>query len=86
MLPTLIHRYDKNHFIFDQVQNEKLKFYRLADVTFYDRINTIYQFIRTLTWIKKNVYFEDYAAFEKSLIWIDDLQVYVSHRCVNVIS
>ena len=46
MLPTLIHRYDKNHLIFDLVQNEKLKFYRLSDVTFYDRINTINQFIR----------------------------------------
>ena len=32
------------HFIFDPVQNERLKFHRLSDATFYDYINTIYQF------------------------------------------
>ena len=48
MLPTLIQRYDKNHFIFDLVKKtrDKLKLYRLSDGTFYDRINTIYQFIK----------------------------------------
>ena len=48
MLPTLIQRYNKDHFIFDPVQKggTKLKFYRLSDATFYDRINTIYLFIK----------------------------------------
>ena len=37
----------KNHFIFDPVQKcETLNFYRLSDATFYDHINTIYQFIK----------------------------------------
>ena len=41
MSPTLIQRYDKNHFISDEV-----KFYRLSGATFYDHINTMYQFIK----------------------------------------
>ena len=36
MLPTLIQRYDKNHFIFDPVQKrDQLKFYRRSDAAFY---------------------------------------------------
>ena len=47
MLPTLVQRYDKNEFIFDPVETrETLKFYRLSDATFYNRINIIYQFIK----------------------------------------
>ena len=37
-------RYDKNQIF--QERETKLKFYRLSDVTFYDGINTIYQFIK----------------------------------------
>ena len=48
MLPTLIQRYDKNHLVLIQ-----LKYERLTEIlqavrchTFYDGINTIYQFIK----------------------------------------
>ena len=44
MLATLIRSYDKNHFIFDPVQKQETD--RLSDATIYDRINTIYQFIK----------------------------------------
>ena len=43
MLATLIERCDKNHFIFDPVQNRET---RLLGATFYNCINTIYQFIK----------------------------------------
>ena len=43
----------KNHFIFDSVQKrDLLKFYRLSGATFYDRINSIYQFIKPFLDIK----------------------------------
>ena len=69
MLPTLIQRYDKNHFIFDPVpkkkKKKKKKIYRLSDATFDDGINTIYQVMR-LSWIKnkKKSIFEEYGAFK----------------------
>ena len=49
MLPTLIQRYDKKKIIsfLIQFKNKRLKFYRLSDATFYDRIDTIYQFMKT---------------------------------------
>ena len=40
---TLIQRYDKKSFHF---KNKRLKFYRLTGATFYDCINTTYQFIK----------------------------------------
>ena len=60
MLPTLIQRYDKNHFNFNPVQDTikiisiliKFKNERLTEILqavrchIYDRINTIYQFIK----------------------------------------
>ena len=61
MLATLIQRYDKNHFIFDPVQ-EWLKFYSLSDITFSDRINTIYEFIFYFFDNKMSI-FEEYGAF-----------------------
>ena len=42
MLLTLIP--EKNHFI--SRTGDKLKFYRLSGATFYDCINTIYEFIK----------------------------------------
>ena len=39
-----------------------LKFYRLSEATFYDRINTIYQFIKPFL-DKKWSIFEEYGAF-----------------------
>ena len=40
-----------------------MEFYRLSDATFYDRINTIYQFIKHVL-DKKNVsIFQEYGAF-----------------------
>ena len=64
ILPTLIQRYDNNYFIFDPVQKQRdsLKFYRLSDATFYDRINTIYQFIKPFL-DKKMSIFKEYGAF-----------------------
>ena len=42
---------------------DKLKFYRLSDATFYDLINTIYQFIKPFL-DKKMSIFEEYGAFK----------------------
>ena len=39
-----------------------MKFYRLSDDTFYDPINTIYQFIKPFL-DKKMSIFEEYGAF-----------------------
>ena len=61
MLAILIQRYDKNSFHF---KNESLtETYRLSGTTFYDCINTIYQFIN-LPWRKKMSIFEEYGAFK----------------------
>ena len=60
MLATLIQRYNKKSFHF---KNERLKFYRLSSVPFYDCINTIYQFIKTF-FDKKMSIFEEYGAFK----------------------
>ena len=40
-----------------------MKFYRLSDATFYDRINTIYQFIKKKK--KKKSVLEEYGEFKK---------------------
>ena len=50
MLATFIQKYDKKSFHFLSSSRTRLKFYRLSDAT-YDRINTMYQFIKP--WIKK---------------------------------
>ena len=42
-----------------------MKFYRLSDVTFYDHINYIYQFIKLFLDKKKMTIFEEYGAFNK---------------------
>ena len=63
ILPTLIQKYDKIVSVLIQFKNERLTeiFYRLSDATIYDRINTIYQFIKPCFDKKKkktkNVYF-----------------------------
>ena len=48
----------------------ELKFYRLPDATFYDCINTIYQFIKPF--LDNNLtemsIFEEYRAFKQSLL------------------
>ena len=44
-----------------------MKFYRLSDATFYDRISTIYQFIKPFLDKKKMSIFEEYGAFRKQL-------------------
>ena len=64
MLATLIPWYDKisSYFSSGSKTRDYLKVYRLSDATFYDHINTIYQFIKTF-WIKKMSIFEDYGAF-----------------------
>ena len=58
MLPTLIQRYDKNHFFSKPADG--LKFYRLSDATFYDCITTIYQFIKPFLDNKMSI-FEEYG-------------------------
>ena len=45
---------------------DELKFYRLSGATFYDCINTIYQFIKPFLDNKKSS-FEEYGAFKASL-------------------
>ena len=50
---------------------DKLKFYRLSDVTFYDRINTIYPFIKPYLDKKKMSTFQEYGAFNKLVCLID---------------
>ena len=44
-------------------KRDLLKFYRLSDAIFYDRINTIYQFIKP-SLDKRNSIFEEYGAFK----------------------
>ena len=39
-----------------------MKFYRLSGATFYDRINTIYQFIKSFLDDRMSI-FEEYGAF-----------------------
>ena len=48
-LPTFTQRYNKKIILFlIQFKKERLTdFYRLSSATFYDRINTIYQFIKS---------------------------------------
>ena len=43
---------------------DKLKFYRLSDATFYDRVNTTYQFIKPFLDNKMSI-FEEYGAFNE---------------------
>ena len=62
MLPTLIQRFDKNHFI--SKTRDLLKFYRLSGAIFYDCINTIHQFIKNFLNNKMSV-FEEYGAFKR---------------------
>ena len=62
MLATLIQRYDKNSFHFKK--RDSLKFYKLSGATFYDCINTIYQFIKPFLDNKMSI-FEEYGAFKK---------------------
>ena len=61
MLPTLIQRYNKKsfHFLSSSKTRDELKFYRLSDATFYDRINTIYQFIKPFLDNKMSIFEED---------------------------
>ena len=63
MLATFIKRYDKKKIHF---KNERLKFYRLSGATFYDCINTIYQFIKPFLDDKMSV-FEEYGAFKAKI-------------------
>ena len=68
MLATIIQRYEKNHFIFDPVQ--ELKFYRLSGATFYDCIiNTIYQFIKHFLDNEMSI-FDEYGTFNLRLVYM----------------
>ena len=65
ILPAFIQRYDiKNNFLPISKGRDLLKFYKLSDATFYDRINTIYQFIKPFLDKKKKSIFEEYGAFK----------------------
>ena len=81
MLPTLIQRYNRKpfHFLIQFKIRDKLKIYRLSDATFYDRINTIQQFIKPFTDKKKMSIFEVYGAF-------NGLVFYVPFNIIKVIS
>ena len=43
-----------------------MKFYRFSGVTFYDCINTTYQFIKPFFFYNKMTIIEEYGAFNKS--------------------
>ena len=61
MLAALIQRYDKKSF---QFKNERLnEIYRMSGATFYDCINTIYQFIKSFSDNKMSK-FEENGAFK----------------------
>ena len=64
MWATLIQRYDKksDQFLSSSRMRDKLKFYWLSGATFYDRINTIHQFIKPFFDNKMSI-FEEYGAF-----------------------
>ena len=63
MLAALIQRYDKKSFYF---KNERLnEINKLSDATFYDCINTIYQFIKPFLDNKMYI-FGEYATFKRS--------------------
>ena len=72
MLPTLVQRYDKKSFHFQSSSKtrDSLKFYRLSDATFYDRIDTIYQFIKPFL-DKKCSFLRNMEPLKK---WAKDIQ------------
>ena len=55
----------QNHFI--SRPRVELKFYRLPGATFYDRINTIYQFIKPFFDNKMSIV-EEYGAFKRQVV------------------
>ena len=57
----------KNNFI--PRTRDYLKFYSLSGATFYECINTIYQFIKPFLVNKMSV-FEEYGAFNMSVYWV----------------
>ena len=59
----MIKKKKKNHFIWRT--REYLKFHRLSGATFYDWINTIYQFIKSFLDTK---WFEEYGAFKGNFL------------------
>ena len=69
MLPTLIQRYHKKsfHFWSSSKTQDYLNFNSLLDATFYDCLNTIYQFIKPFL-INKISIFEEYGAFKFFLV------------------
>ena len=76
-LATLIHRCNKNQFIFDSVQERELtEIYRLSGATVYDYINTIYQFFKPFMDHKMSI-FEEYGAFNN-----DHFQSLFSYRII----
>ena len=85
MLATLIQRYDKkNHFI--SRTRDQLKFYRLSGATFYDCINTLYQFIKPVLDNKMSI-FEEYGAFKSyqnyfKKVW--DFVLKIVNVCLNL--
>ena len=65
MLATLIQRYDKKSF---HIKNERLtEILRLSGATFYDCIDTMYQFIKPFLDNKMSI-FEGYGAFKIRLL------------------
>ena len=59
MLATLIAGYDKKSFHF---KSKRLT--EMSNVTFYDCINTIYQYIKPFFFLNKMSIFEEYGAFK----------------------
>ena len=57
-----------------------MKFYRLSDATFYDDINTIYQFIKPFWDKKKMPIFEKYGHKKNSTLSFCEISVCASKR------
>ena len=66
MFPTLIQRYDKNHFIFDPVQKrETNRNFMGFQMLHFMTLSILYINLLNISWIKKISTFEEYGAFMK---------------------
>ena len=67
MLSTIIQWYNKKSIHFwssSKMRDLLLKFYRLSDATFYDRINTEYQFYKSFLEEQKCLFFKERETFK----------------------
>ena len=78
MLPTLTQRYDKKSFHF---KNKTLiEINRLSRATFYDCLNTIYQFIKSFLENEMSV-FKEYGSFEHVISYASSVLQMIHMKC-----